>query len=483
MKYKLREHWFLLMVFMPLISVFFIVFFDLELAKKIWEFLDENNIDIIKNQTLFKYINKEFLFFSGIGYVFIFLFYWIFKDRKKLFLKEDKFRTIIVFLLGISVLIWFYTRLVHIFIFTIMAVLIVYGITKKQRYKQSINTTFLLLYVLLQFIGILWNIDVFKAYFLKYPANITNQLMLLAPVVTLFFFRFTTQEKNLFVAILFKFFFLYIILHLISYLLLVNYFDKNIFSCFVFNKRYLPYYLVFQYSKYQHPSMISTLLIIIGSVSYVYYRSGSTWIKRTELFIYWIMLFCFVFIVQARVAQIGYFIVLAFVFSFEISKHISRRQQIAIILLGILLFLVGIYGVIRFTSFLNDPARAIIYNAGLESIKTNNPLWGAGTYSEIMIFEKMDILKNGTVHFHNDFLQAFVKYGIIGFLLLFLWVVFAFVDSFKKKNLALFFFMIPTLLFMMTDTAINHYRVLIVNAVFLFVFLEKGIKIESKKDE
>ncbi len=489
MKYKFRNNLSLLITFSPLIIALFLVILSPSYAKRIWEFLDEKNIDIIKNQTLFKYVSKEILFFLGVGYLIIFFFYWVFKERKNIFTPTDnKFRTISVFLLGLSIPIWLYAR-TNVLLFTIMGLLVIYGIKNKQKYRLSKSTIFLLLYVILQFVGILWKLDVFQVYFWKYPANITNQLMILAPIVALCVFRFTTREKNLFISILFKFFFLYIILHLTSYILLSNYYDKNIFSCFVFNKRYLinkgylMYTDVFQFSEYRHPSMISNLLIIIGAISYVNYKNNSSWISRKELILYWIITLFFVFIVQARVAQVGYFVVLAFIFFFDISKRISRKKQISIILLGVLLFFVGIYGMINFTSFFNDPARTAIYNEGLKSIKTNNLLLGAGTYSEMIIFEKMDMLKDGTVHYHNDFLQAMAKYGIIGFSLLLLWIITAFRSSLKDKRLDFFFFLLPTLLFMLTDTALNHYRILIVNAVFLFVFLEKEIDTDKRINE
>ncbi len=465
----------------PLVIVFFLTIFSPDFAKKIWEFTDETNIDIIKGQTLFEYVNKELLFVSGIGYLIIFFFSWVFTNRFDLFPKTDWIREISVFLLALSVAIWFYTRIVNVLVFTVMGVLMFYGIKKRQRYKPSVSMVLLFLYVLLQFVGILWNFDVAKTYFWKYPANITNQLMLLAPIVVLSFFRFTSIEKNRFIAILFHFLFFYVILHLTSYLLMVNYLGKNIFSCLAFNKEYLDYLKIFQYSKYHHPSLISYLLLVVGGIGYVTYKKGNYLIKRNELIIYWLMTLFFIFIVQSRVAQIGYFLIWAFILFFEISKRISKQQQLGIILLGGLFFLIGMYVVGNFTPFFYDSERVQLYNGALEIIRENNPFWGAGAYSEMVALEKMNLVEKGKLHFHNDFLQVVAKYGILGLSLLLLWVFVTLRNSLKKKNLELFFFMLPTLLIMMTDSALNHYRILIITAVFLFVFLEKDAITINKK--
>ncbi len=473
-----KNNFFLFLKFIPLFFSLFLVLFYPNFSKKIWDFLDQTNIDIFKNKTLFLHVNKEILFLIGLGYLILFFFFWLFKKRKQIVTKNNWVREISVFLLGLSVPLWFYTRVVSMLIFSTMGALIFYGIYKKQRYKLSKSLIFLLLYVVLQFAGILWNFDAVKTYFPNYSSYITGQFMLLAPIIALVFFRFTTKEKNIFISIVFQFFFLYLILHLTAYLFIVNYYDKNLLSCFVFDKKYVDFWQVFQFSKYKHPSLISHFMLIVGAMAYISYQKAGNLIRKNELIIYWILLLFFIFIVQARVAQIGYFVVLGFILFFKISEKISQRQQLIIIGLGVVTFIIGIYGAINFTPIFNDPIRMEIYKAGVESIKENNILYGAGACSELEIFEPSDILR-GKKHFHNDFLQAMVKYGILGLSLLLLWVITTFISSLKKRDLHLFFFLLPTLLIMMIDSALNHYITLIMNSLFLFVFLEK----EEEKEE
>ncbi len=474
-----KNNFFLFIKFIPLFFSLFLVLFYPNFSKKIWDFLDQKNVDIFKNKTLFFHINKEILFFIGLGYLILFFFFWLFKKRKHIFTETDWVREIGVFLLGLSVSLWFYTRVVSVLIFSTMGVLIFYGIYKKQRYKLSKSLIFLLLYVVLQFIGILWNFDAVKTYFPNYSSNITSQLMLLAPIIALTFFRFTAKEQNIFISIVFQFFFLYLILHLTSYLFVANYYDKSLLSCFVFDKKYIDFWQVFQFSEYYHPSLISHFMLIVGAISYISYKKVGNLINKKELIIYWILLLFFIFIVQARVTQIGYFIVVGFIFFFKISENISKKNKLIIIGLGVILFVIGIYGAINYTSIFNDPMRIRTYKAGLESIKENNIFFGAGACSELQIFEPSEILR-GRKHFHNDFLQAMVKYGILGLSLLLLWVITTVKSSLKKRDLHLFFFMLPTLLIMMTDSAFNHYMTLIINSLFLFVFLEKRERKEDK---
>ncbi len=463
----INRNYYLIFALFPLFLTLGLVLFFPNIANCLWNFVDEKNIDVFPNKTLFNHVNKEFLFVIGAGYSLILYSYWIFKNKILLFSKKHKIRSFSVFLIGIVVAYWAYSSVAKNLIFILIGILTISGIYQKKKYKLNTAIFIFALFWLLQFISLLWfsgDIEPYKVY-LKDP------FILFLICISLIVVRFSDRDKNIFISLLFKFFLLFMIWHIITYAFTINSLDGNLLSCFTFDKCYIEYYDVFQFTKYMHPNFISWLLLIIGGVGYTF-KNKTEFVNRTELIAYWFLLLWFIYIFQGRLAQLGYFIVLGCITFFELSARLSRKTIVSIIGIGFVLFIGGVYFLFNHTGFFNDPYRLEIYTSAFESIR-NNPYFGTGMFSEKILLKQAKINLD---HYHNDFYQALIRQGFFGLIFLILSIISLFFYSLKRKNLSFFFFLVPTFLIMLIDSPFIYAEIVSISSVFIFIFGEKSLE-------
>ncbi len=461
----LKRNQFLLITLFPLVITFLLYIICPNFIRNLWEILDEKNIDLFTGKS-FRNINKELLFLIASIYSAIVYFYWVYKNRDEIFGKKKLFRSIIIFLSGFLVAFWMYSgTIASLICYLVLVLVLVYGVKNKTYLKPQLPIILMLIYVLFQFISLLWlpnNIDI----------KIIHKLLIQVLPIVLFFavclFHLTGKEVSVFISLGFKMLLLILLWSFISYFLAMTYYGENLLSCFTFNKKYMissSYYSFLQITIFRHPSFLSWVFLIVGGTAYATWKKHFEIINIKELILYWLLMLVFVFMIQSRLGQLGYFITLGFILFFEIVQRVSKKAIILMVVFSIVLFILGVYGLINYTSFFADTARTRMFSLAFEYIK-DNPIFGSGMLIER---ELLSILGYKYDHLHNDFLMALLREGVVGLLLLISWVVLMFWHSIKTKDLRLFFFMLPTFLIMETDSALYHQKYVAITNIFILM--------------
>ncbi|MDO5607683.1 MAG: O-antigen ligase family protein [Capnocytophaga sp.] len=391
-----------------------------------------------------------------------FLLGWIIGNFQKLIPEKFSFQPLIVLSAAVAVTLWPYSHGISSHIFMVMAVLCIgRSLRNKTLEVPGISAFLLLAYSILQFCGLLWSDSL--------PENtaifIKPLVMLLMAAVMLFTFRPTRKLTQAFAIITFKAGLLLLTWYTVMYILRITELEKPILSCFVLQKNYMPYWDLLEITTLVHPSFMAWYFLIIGGVGYVAWRQSKTpLLSRVELWLYAVLTLFFVFIFQARLGQLGFFIVAAFIVYFEISnKIILKKRYFAFGFLSVFILLV-IYFFDSKSSFFEDAERQRLYNQAVLFVKNN--FWGGvGTFGETNVLKAN--IRGGVEHLHNDFITAFVRYGIGGFLLFGICWGQMFIRTITTSNRKFFFFLIPTFCIMLTDSAFFYGYSVTLSILFL----------------
>lgn len=445
---------------------------------------------IIKNQylflallplLLFPFIGLVFHFLSfnllglaiaGDVYLFSVFFIWLYKFILKQKSEILCFRFWISILLGLLVLAWFfsYKATAHVS-YGVALLCTIYGIIKKNFQHISLSLIFLFLYATLQFIGLFWAKDID---FIENKWIIEDQIPILLLPIVLVFYRLKPKEISTFCTILFKFCLLLLVWYLVAYLLICLENNMNFLKCFSFNKLYFssqsfsPYsVLCFHFQK--HYSFIAWFLTITAGTAYATFRQDkSKIITRWELITYFILLFFLINILQVRLAQIVYFILLFTIFCFERLKSWNYRNLILSLLSFLVIGIFALIFLVRNTSFFHDETRHILYSKSIEYIQ-RSPWWGNGTLSEQVAISETKLDSDSFKHPHNDFLMAGIRHGLLGISLLSLFLATYAWESLRAKDYRAFFFLIPTFFIMLVDSALFYQRTIALTCLFIGV--------------
>lgn len=403
----------------------------------------------------------------GVGVSLFSTFLWGYFNHQILFRKREILRSLILVVASCVVFLFTYkfkitTRFVWLFY-----ILIIFEILRKPQFiKPNIIIFSLFCFLIFKILGVFWSgkplsFDLF---------NDGEALYLLLTCVVACFFRVKKEEAFTFIAICFKGFLGLLTLVFVSYILFSAFLGKDFLSFFTLNKGYMPYYELLRWSYFKHPSYIAWIILLIGGLGYFLYtnQKEKNYITKIELILYAVLLLCLVFMLQARVAIIGYFLSCCLFFWLELSKKWRFSTKAFIISAGSVLMLLFIYFLVTKTAYFSDPIRNNFFHTALKY--DFNPIFGAGTSLQGDISEKLNY-----IHLHNDFLSTFVDLGIIGLLLLSFWLASTFYQSIKMKNNFILYTLFLFLLIMNTDT-IFYFSFCLYFSVFftMILFMEEG---------
>ena len=391
----LQKEWFLLLALLPLV----ITFFTLQLTTPTW------------NDT-----TKNILFYGIFCYDITLILLWLYHNHSSLFERGEWLRNAITIVSCGVVLLWTYKhkitfRLDILFLFLCA----LYGIIHRKIIKPTAISILFFIFIIIRIIALSW------AKYFDYGVRILFEeesivFFLLIPIILLGF-SVSQRQQISFIGICFKGFLLLLIANIVFYSFATKAVENiHFFSFFTLDKGYFSYYEVLFWSKFKHPSFISWIVLLIGGLGILLWKKNKTIISTAEIICYAILLFCFIFMIQARVNMIGFFILLAFFVYLSFEQRIPRPIKYSLfVLLGLLA--IGIVGYLTtHTAYFSDPIRNQIYTTAFQAIKESNIWIGNGSGYQRYIMD-------GFVYYvHNDFVATLVDTGILGVSIFLLWL-------------------------------------------------------------
>lgn len=268
------------------------------------------------------------------------------------------------------------------------------------------------------------------------------------------------------------------ILQIICYLLLVQFYgEDSLLQMFTLNKNYMnsesPCHKLMLWASHGHPSFWSFYLGIPLLLAYNSLRKGIGRVVWAEVVVYWLLLVLFCFIEQPRygfgVAGLTLCVVTLDVLRrrFNISlRSLALCILVAIVLGGTLIYHLGL---------LNDPYRWDVANHAWQTI-LQHPILGLGTGADSLLHRELYQHE----HSHNSFLTAIIESGLIGLLALIGWVCSAVWIGYKKRNVALLAFMLLFIPLMQTESPL--YTIVTTRLVAIYLFLITGTALLPNND-
>lgn len=397
-----------------------------------------------------------------------FTFLWLVQHHKILFKKNNYLRSLIIFIGAASVFLWTYKHKITFRLDLLLLLLCgIYGIIERKWIRpDKVTITFFLL-IILRFLGILWSENKLLAW-----EGINADMLyflLLAPIIGLWF-RVKEDEMMSFIALCFKLFLLLLTLNFCGYIFTTRAIEIPFFSFLTLNKGYMNFYgYILEWTFFKHPSFISWIILLIWGLGILVWKKNNKLISLPEIILYGILLISFSFIMQARVVIVGIPLTILLLGWFNITKNWPIYKRFLAETGMLIIIAVGIYLLVTHTTYFSDPIRENILKKAFESIG-NSPIIGNGS-----IFEKIISNQIGAEHIHNDFLATFIDLGIVGLLLLFLWILFTYQRATIVKDNITILCMANFLLLMNTDIILN-------SAVGIYILLPFLIFIFFKED-
>lgn len=392
---------------------------------------------------------------------------WMFQHHKLLFEKGNYLRSLAICSAAAAVFLWTYKHKVT---FRMDLLLLfcsgLYSLVYRKWIKpDAVMITFFALMVL-KYLGILWSVD--KTFAWQEVDADGMYLLLLAPIVCIGF-RPKAQETMSFITLSFRMFLLLLTLNIATYIIVHRIVGVPFFSFFTFNKGYMAFTEhILAWTFFKHPSFIAWVMFTIWGLGVWVWRKSSKYLSLAEVVWYGVLLFCFAFIMQARIVIVGFPLAVLLMGWFYISKRwvISRRAitEIGMVVVGIL----GIYLLVTHSTYFADPIREKMLAKAFDSIMAN-PIVGKGTIYEKLVAKEAI----GQIHIHNDFLATLIDLGMIGLIVILLWVFFVYRKAILSKDDSIAYCLMTFLLLMNTDVMLNYLPGIYITLPFLIMVFFK----------
>jgi len=391
----LKKEWFLLLTLLPLL--FTIIF--LQFTTPIW---DEST--------------KNTVFYSVFIYDIAIILLFIYRNHRFLFEKGEWLRNIITIVACGVVLLWTYKHKITFRLDILLLFLCaLYGVIYRKYIKPTALTIAFFAFIAIRIVGLFW------AQYFDYGVRILFEeesivFFLLVPIILLGFSVSQRQQLS-FIAICFKGFLLLLVANVVFYSFAISAEGtKPFFSFFTLNKQYFSLYEILFWTRFKHPSFLSWIILVIGGLGFFLWKKYRTIITTPEIIAYALLLFCFIFMMQARVNIIAYFVVIAFFVYLSVAHLFSKRLKYGLFVSVGLVAIGTVTYLTTHTAYFSDPIRNQLYATAFQAIKEGN-LWignGSGYQRYIM---------DGFVGYvHNDFVAILVDIGIIGLSLFISWL-------------------------------------------------------------
>ena len=391
----MKKEWFLLLSLLPLL--FTIIF--LQFTTPIW---DEST--------------KNTVFYSVFIYDIAILLLFLYKNHTFLFEKGEWLRNSITTVGCGVVLLWTYKHKITFRLDILLLFLCaLYGVIYRKYIKPTALTIAFFAFIAIRIVGLFW------AQYFDYGVRILFEeesivFFLLVPIILLGFSVSQRQQLS-FIAICFKGFLLLLVANVVFYSFAISAEGaKPFFSFLTLNKQYFSLYEILFWTRFKHPSFLSWIILVVGGLGFFLWKKYRTIITTSEIVVYALLLFCFIFMMQARVNIIAYFVVIAFFVYLSVAHLFSKQLKYGLFVSVGLVAIGTVTYLTTHTAYFSDPIRNQLYATAFQAIKEGN-LWignGSGYQRYIM---------DGFVGYvHNDFVAILVDIGIIGLSLFISWL-------------------------------------------------------------
>ena len=401
MKSFLKENYFLLFALLPLL----ITFICLQVNIPVWDIS-----------------TQKILFYSVFLYDIAIILLFLYVNHRFLFEKGGWLRNIITIVGCGVVLLWTYKHKITFRLDLLLLFLCaLYGIIYRKYVKPTVITLLFFAFIIFKIIGLLW------ARYFDYGVKTLFEgesivFFLVIPIILLGFSVSQRQQLS-FIAICFKGFLLLLVANVVFYSFAISAEGtKPFFSFLTLNKGYLSdnegfsLYEILFWTRFKHPSFLSWIILVIGGLGFFLWKKYRTIITTPEIIAYALLLFSFIFMMQARVNIIAYFVVIAFFVYLSVAHLFSKRLKYGLFVSVGLVAIGTVTYLTTHTAYFSDPIRNQLYATAFQAIKEGN-LWignGSGYQRYIM---------DGFVGYvHNDFVAILVDIGIIGLSLFISWL-------------------------------------------------------------
>ena len=391
----MKKEWFLLLTLLPLL--FTIIF--LQFTTPIW---DEST--------------KNTVFYSVFIYDIAIILLFIYRNHRFLFEKDEWLRNSITIVGCGVVLLWTYKHKITFRLDILLLFLCaLYGVIYRKYIKPTALTIAFFAFIAIRIVGLFW------AQYFDYGVRILFEeesivFFLLVPIILLGFSVSQRQQLS-FIAICFKGFLLLLVANVVFYSFAISAEEtKPFFSFFTLNKQYFSLYEILFWTRFKHPSFLSWIILVIGGLGFFLWKKYRTIITTPEIIAYALLLFSFIFMMQARVNIIAYFVVIAFFVYLSVAHLFSKRLKYGLFI-GAGVVVIGIVAYLTtHTAYFSDPIRNQLYAIAFQAIKDGNIWIGNGSGYQRYILD-------GFVYYvHNDFVATLVDTGIVGLTIFVVWL-------------------------------------------------------------
>ena len=376
----------------------------------------------------------------------------VFIKRKELLTGITPFRIFTAIFASAIIAVYFYNHKTPLGLSIVLLLLcLIYGIYKRTFYKPHPIMIALFAFCVLKLLSCLWATDPKQGF-----AHIDYYSLFIFVPIASCFFRIEKKELKPFIYTAFSFFLGIMTLLVVTYVFLVKQYDKPLLAFLSFNKSYMgdiSYYELINWTKTNHPSKIAWICMTVFAMGLWLWKTEKGKIINTlQIVLYGILLIAISFMLQARIAILGSFILIGLSLWIALMKYIANTKYI--VLCTLLAAVMGLWlakVVITNSSYFNDPIRNTMNAAAINSFN-QYPIFGGGAGHESLIIKEAGYDYHGL---HNDFLTTLVDNGLIGITLFLFFHILVVYYAIKQRYMLSIYLLTAFVIFNTTEGVIG----------------------------
>ena len=376
----------------------------------------------------------------------------VFIKRKELLTGITPFRIFTAIFASAIIAVYFYNHKTPLGLSIVLLLLcLIYGIYKRTFYKPHPIMIALFAFCVLKLLSCLWATDPKQGF-----AHIDYYSLFIFVPIASCFFRIEKKELKPFIYTVFSFFLGIMTLLVVAYVFLVKQYDKPLLAFLSFNKSYMgdiSYYELINWTKTNHPSKMAWICMAVFAMGLWLWKTEKGKIINTlQIVLYGILLIAISFMLQARIAILGSFILIGLSLWIALMKYIANTKYI--VLCTLLAAVMGLWltkVVITNSSYFNDPIRNTMNAAAINSFN-QYPIFGGGAGHESLIIKEAGYDFHGL---HNDFLTTLVDNGLIGVALFLFFHILVVYYSIKQRYMLSIYLLTAFVIFNTTEGVIG----------------------------
>ena len=376
----------------------------------------------------------------------------VFIKRKELLTGITPFRIFTAIFASAIIAVYFYNHKTPLGLSIVLLLLcLIYGIYKRTFYKPHPIMIALFAFCVLKLLSCLWATDPKQGF-----AHIDYYSLFIFVPIASCFFRIGKKELKPFIYTAFSFFLGIMTLLVVTYVFLVKQYDKPLLAFLSFNKSYMgdiSYYELINWTKTNHPSKIAWICMTVFAMGLWLWKTEKGKIINTlQIVLYGILLIAISFMLQARIAILGSFILIGLSLWIALMKYIANTKYI--VLCTLLAAVMGLWltkVVITNSSYFNDPIRNTMNAAAINSFN-QYPIFGGGAGHESLIIKEAGYDYHGL---HNDFLTTLVDNGLIGVALFLFFHILVVYYAIKQRYMLSIYLLTAFVIFNTTEGVIG----------------------------